>query len=163
MMQRARHLFMKTAARFLTAVACGALLIMTLLTFFDVIGRYGFNSSIFGASEMIELLMVGVVFAGFAFVTAADEHISVTLVDHLLIARAPVLMRWTRHIFGLVIYALLVFELWRMSVEAMENSRHTIVLGLPIWLFSCIAAVLSTLGLAMYALITFVDKEDRDV
>ena len=63
----------------LALAAGGAMLVMVVLTCVDVIGRYGFHNSVFGASEMIELLMVAVVFGGLAFVTASDEHITVTL------------------------------------------------------------------------------------
>ncbi len=63
------HLF-KSIERVLAVLAGIALLIMMVLTFVDVIGRYGFNNSIFGTSEIIELLMVVVIFAGIAFVIA---------------------------------------------------------------------------------------------
>lgn len=130
--------------------AGGAMLVMVVLTCVDVIGRYGFNNSIFGASEMIELLMVTVVFAGLAFVTASDEHICVTLVDHLLKAAMPRVMRWLRYLFSLAIYGLLVWVLWRMALGAWEDGRGTIVLALPLWLFSGSAAALTTAGFLIY-------------
>lgn len=136
----------------LALAAGGAMLIMVILTCVDVIGRYGFHNSVFGASEMIELLMVAVVFGGLAFVTASDEHITVTLFDHVLQARAPVLMRWLRFCFVLVIYALIAWALWRIALGAWEGARGTIVLNLPMWLFSGLAALLTSAGCVIYAL-----------
>ena len=50
--------FEAIASRALGVVAAAALLVMMLLTFVDVIGRYGFHHSIFGAAEIIEHLMM---------------------------------------------------------------------------------------------------------
>ncbi len=87
---------------------------------------------------------------GLAFVTSSDEHICVSLFDHLLIARMPRTMRWLKFMFSLVIYGLLVWVLWRMALGAWEDGRGTIVLALPLWLFSGLAAVLSTAGFVIY-------------
>ena len=62
-------------------IAGTGLLVMMLLTFADVIGRYGFNSSIFGTAEIVEILMVFTIFAGLAFITASNEHITVTIFE----------------------------------------------------------------------------------
>jgi TRAP-type C4-dicarboxylate transport system permease small subunit len=140
------------ARKVLAMVACVALLVMMILTFVDVIGRYGLHNSIFGVSEMVELLMVAVVFGGFALVTASDTHISVTLLDHFLIARAPKLMRRIRFLFSLCIYTLFLWIFWGLTMDAAESARQTIVLSLPLWLFSGTAAVLSSLGLVLFVL-----------
>ena len=136
----------------LALAAGGAMLVMVVLTCVDVIGRYGFHNSVFGASEMIELLMVAVVFGGLAFVTASDEHITVTLFDHLLHARAPRLMRWLRFWFVLVIYGLVAWSLWRIALGAWADGLGTIVLSLPMWLFSGLAAALTSAGCVIFAL-----------
>ena len=46
------------ASRMLGLIAGASLFVMMLLTFVDVIGRYGFHRSIFGAAEIIEQLMM---------------------------------------------------------------------------------------------------------
>lgn len=150
----ALHLSATIASKVLALVACGALFVSMVLTFVDVIGRYGFHNSIFGVSEIVELLMVAIVFGGFAFVTASDEHISVTLVDHLLVARAPALMGWVKFLFSCLIYLLFLWIFWDMAIEALGDARETIVLSLPLWLFSGTAAIMSTLGFVLF-LITY--------
>jgi len=67
---------------------------MMLLTFVDVIGRYGFHHSIFGAAEIIEQLMMITVFAGLGFITAKNEHITVTLLDFLIARHIAAAQRW---------------------------------------------------------------------
>lgn len=140
------------ASKGLATVACAALFLMMVLTFVDVIGRYGFNKSIFGVSEMVELLMVAVVFGGFASVTASDQHISDTLLDHFLVARAPRMMRRIKFLFSFCVYALFLWTFFRMAMDATGSARQTIVLSLPLWLFSATATVLSFIGLVLFVL-----------
>lgn len=105
--------------------------------------------------------MVAVVFGGFAFVTASDEHICVTLVDHLLTTRAPRLMRWIKFLFSFVIYVLFLWIFWQMAIDAMGDSRQTIVLSLPLWLFSGTAALLSSMGLVLFVLTNLLDETEK--
>ena len=71
----------RAVSRGLAVIAGIALLAMMLLTFVDVIGRYGLNNSIFGTAEYVELLMTVAIFAGLALVTASDNHIKVELFE----------------------------------------------------------------------------------
>jgi TRAP-type C4-dicarboxylate transport system permease small subunit len=121
---------------------------MTVLSFVDVIGRYGFHSSVFGASEMVSWLMVVVVFGGIAVVTREDGHITVGLLDAVLAVHMDTTARWLRHGFTLVFYALMVAILWQLALSALDSGRSSAVLGIPLWAFSGMGAVLSTLGLA---------------
>jgi TRAP-type C4-dicarboxylate transport system permease small subunit len=82
------------AARALGVIAGASLFAMMTLTFVDVIGRYGFHRSIFGAAEIVEHLMLLTVFAGLAFVSAKNEHITVSLLDHVIARHAEAPQRW---------------------------------------------------------------------
>ncbi|MCM2562958.1 TRAP transporter small permease subunit [Lutimaribacter sp. EGI FJ00015] len=131
----------------MVALTGAAMLVMVLLTVVDVVGRHGFNASVFGASEMIQWLMIIVVFGGIAFVTRDDAHITVGLFENLLERRLPLVSRWGRHIFTLGFYALMVWVLWRLALGGLESGRRSAVLGIPTWAFSGMGALISTLGL----------------
>ena len=90
------RLFFLTA-RVLAVIAGTALLVMMVLTFVDVIGRYGFHRSIFGTAEIVEYLMIFTIFAGLAFVTATNDHITVTMFDGWIERWAPELAALGRH------------------------------------------------------------------
>lgn len=139
------------AGKVLAMIACAALFVVMVLTFVDVIGRYGFNNSIFGVSEMVELLMVALIFGGFAFVTASGGHVCVSLADDLLRARAPVVMCAANVLVSLSVYLIFLWVFWGMAVNALTAGDETIVLGLPLWLFPGTAAVMSTLGIILFA------------
>lgn len=136
--------------RVLAIFAGIALFIMMILTFTDVVGRYGLNKSIFGTSEMIEALMVVVIFAGVAFVTVSDQHIKVDIFDHWIKRVAPNLQRWTVHIFSLLIYAALTYELGRHMLESLHSGKRTAVLDFPQWVMPGAALFFSLIGVILF-------------
>lgn len=140
----------KGIERLLAVLAGIALFIMMVLTFVDVVGRYGFNKSIFGTSEIIELLMVVVIFAGIAFVTSADQHIKVDIFDHWIKQRVPNLQRWSVLVFSFVIYAFLTFELIQHAIGSYQSGKRTAVLDGPQWLIPGAAALFSLVGVALF-------------
>jgi TRAP-type transport system small permease protein len=141
----------KSIERVLAVLASIALFIMMVLTFVDVIGRYGFNRSIFGSSEIIEVLMVIVIFAGVAFVTASDKHIKVDLFAPIIERYAPNLQRWVVHIFSLVIYAGLTYELGRHMLDSLHSGKRTAVLDFPQWVMPGAAVAFSLIGVLLFA------------
>ncbi len=140
----------KSIERVLAVLAGIALFIMMILTFVDVVGRYGFNKSIFGTSEMIEVLMVVVIFAGVAFVTASDKHIKVDIFAPVIERYAPNLQRWIVHIFSLVIYAGLTYELGRHMLESLHSGKRTAVLDFPQWVMPGAAVLFSLTGVLLF-------------
>jgi TRAP-type transport system small permease protein len=137
--------------RLVTWAAGIALSAMMLLTFVDVIGRYWYNRSIFGASEMIELLMVVTVFGGLALVARHDEHITVSLFDGWLDRWAPAAQRLAIRLCGLLCQGLIAWVLAAAALRALATGRQTIVLGLPQWLYPASAALLSGIGVTLLA------------
>lgn len=141
----------KSIERVLAILAGIALFIMMILTFVDVVGRYGFNKSIFGTSEMIEVLMVIVIFAGVAFVTASDQHIKVDIFAPWIERVAPNFQRWTIHIFSLVIYAALTYELGHHMLDSLFSGKRTAVLDFPQWIMPGAAVLFSLIGVLLFA------------
>ncbi|MEP1538781.1 MAG: TRAP transporter small permease [Paracoccaceae bacterium] len=140
----------KGIERVLAILAGIALFIMMILTFVDVVGRYGFNKSIFGTSEMIEALMVVVIFAGVAFVTADDKHIKVDIFAPWIERFAPNFQRWAVHIFSLVVYAGLTFELGRHMLDSLHSGKRTAVLDYPQWVMPGAAVIFSLIGVVLF-------------
>lgn len=140
----------KIIERLLAVLAGIALFIMMVLTFVDVVGRYGFNKSIFGTSEMIEVLMVIVIFAGIAFITSADQHIKVDIFDSWIKRRAPNLQRWAVLIFSFGVYAFVTVELIQHAIGSFQSGKRTAVLDGPQWLMPGAAALFSIIGVALF-------------
>lgn len=139
----------------LVVLASIALLIMMVLTFVDVIGRYGFNKSIFGTAEIIEYLMVAVIFAGVAFVTAGDQHIKVEIFEPWIRRRVPNLHRWTVLLASLVVYSGLTWELSHHAIVSFQSGKRTAVLDIPQWFVPGAAALFSAIGVVLFFVAIF--------
>jgi TRAP-type C4-dicarboxylate transport system permease small subunit len=61
---------------------------LMIVTFIDVIGRYGFNRPLRGAFEGTELMLLVLIFAGLPLVSHADEHVTMDFIDHMVGPRA---------------------------------------------------------------------------
>lgn len=135
----------------LLAIASGiALFIMMILTFVDVVGRYGFNHSIFGTAEYIEYLMVVVIFAGVAFISAEDEHIKVEIFEPWIKKRIPRFQRWSVYVFSLFCYGVVAVQLFRHAIDSFESGKRSAVLDLPLWYMPAAAALFSIVGVLLF-------------
>jgi len=137
------------ASRVLGLIAGAALFAMMLLTFVDVIGRYGFHKSIFGAAEIIEHLMILTVFAGLAFITAKNEHITVTLMEGLIVRHVAATQRWASIAISVGCTLLITWQMYEHAVDLLKSGKRTAVLDLPQWQLPMSAALLSLVGFAL--------------
>lgn len=91
--------WLDTVERALSFSAAILVLVLTLLTAAEVVLRYGFNSPIPGTWELSQLLLVGIVFLGFAHTQAKGGHVRV----ELLIARVGPAWRRGLDLLGLAV------------------------------------------------------------
>ena len=140
-----RRLFLLTM-HLLGFVSSMALLAMMLLTFADVIGRYGFHHSIFGTAEIVEYLMVITIFAGVALTTATNDHITITMFDSLFVGRAADVRRWSVVLFSIGTYLFVTWQLLRHGLDLLGTDKRSTVLDLPLWVQPMGAAILMTVG-----------------
>jgi TRAP-type C4-dicarboxylate transport system permease small subunit len=148
------------ASRMLGLIAGASLFAMMLLTFVDVIGRYGFHRSIFGAAEIIEQLMMLTVFAGLAFITAKNEHITVTLMEGLIVGRIARFQRWMSIAISVGCTLLISWQLYEHALDLLKSRKRTAVLDLPQWHLPMSAAILSLIGFGLLV-IAVVRKRGR--
>lgn len=134
------------AARTLGVIAGIALFAMMVLTFVDVIGRYGFHSSIFGTAEIVEYLMIVSVFAGLAFITAKNDHITVTLMEPLIERTIPGTRRWVSIALSVGCTLLITWQMFEHGFDLLESGKRSAVLDLPQWVQPMSAGILSLVG-----------------
>ncbi|TDH39438.1 TRAP transporter small permease [Pseudohoeflea suaedae] len=108
--------------RLVLASICAAMLLAMMgITLVDVIGRYLLNSPLVGATELTELMLVGVVFLGLPAVTLDRGHVSVSLLSDRLPARFQPLREF---ILSLVIAALLSAIGWRIFQQGNQIAGY---------------------------------------
>lgn len=127
--------------------ACAAtLLAMVGLTVVDVIGRYLFAAPVPGAGELIELLLVGLIFLGLPLVSLSDGHVTVDLATERLPAwtRAPLLV--LARLVNALVLGVVGWRLLVMGAALAGYGETSLYLRLPIAPFAYGAAVLCWLA-----------------
>jgi TRAP-type C4-dicarboxylate transport system permease small subunit len=115
---------------------------ITLLTVADVILRYFFNKSIFGAAEITNALLGVLVGAGLIVVAGMRIHIHVDLFEHALRRLFP--RGYRRWVFACELLGTLALAalLARHALHTIEFGELTAVLEFPIgWVYVLVAAL----------------------
>lgn len=97
------------------------LILMTFLTFADVVARYLLNRPIRGAFEITELALLVLIFAGLPLVSRADEHVTMDFIDRVL---PPLLLRLLVRLMHAACAALMFFLAWQVWVKAGKISSY---------------------------------------
>lgn len=123
---------------------------MCMLTVAEVILRWGFNSPIFGASEVSSFLLALAIAAGLAMVSAENSHITVSLMEGPMQRMAPRAYPTLRHLLNLTGAALFTWLLGRHAWLAFESGQRSIIREWSFWplyvslaLLCALAAVLA--------------------
>jgi TRAP-type transport system small permease protein len=119
---------------------------MMTITAVDVFGRYVLNSPVPGGFELVQYLMAVVIFASLPLTTAAERHLSVSLVGGRLRGRWRNIHRAI--VLSVSFIALAVIS-WRMALQAETLVRSKQVSGylqLPLGPIAWMMAALATLA-----------------
>lgn len=146
------------ALRSLLYTLCGllagvALFAIMMLTFVDVGGRKFFDSSLPGALELTELLMVAVIFAALPLVSLRGEHVTFDSLDMLLPAG---FRRVQQALVDLVVAAMLIFLAWLMwghAVQMAEYGDVTNRLRIPLYPFVYAMSVMCALSAVVHLML----------
>ena len=115
-------------------VAGGSIMLMMLLTTFDLLSRKFLDYSIPSLYEFTEdYLMVGLVFLTVSFVYTQGGHVRVTLFEHHL--PRPIAAAWEKlhQLMALVLFLFIMTKGWDAAIQAYEfNERSNSVLAYPL-------------------------------
>ena len=140
--------------RFLRAIEVAASLmlgVVTLITFTNVVMRYGFNSALMDSFDLTRMAQGLALAWGIAVATHRREHITIDGFWGLLGPRGQRVMdALARSITALFLLGLTVAMAQR-AMRNMASNLSTAELGLPIWGFH--AAM--TLGIALASFVAF--------
>lgn len=103
-------------------LAVGGLLFgMMALTFVDVVGRYVFAAPVPGAFEVTKLAMALLVFAALPLATSSREHVTISILDSVLPARAVRLQTAAADIVCAVALAVIG---WRVFAHGLQLASY---------------------------------------
>ena len=149
------------ALGFLAAVV---LMLLMIITFIDVLGRYLFSAPLPGAFELTEIMMAMLIFAGLPLVSRANQHVTVNLIVGIL---SPKILHLQRLITQAIMAVVLAVMSWRMCVKAaemLEQGDETSYLMLPIApvaFFMTLMMAFSTLIIAIQFVRIYRSKETQ--
>jgi len=112
--------------RYVNYISCALILAMMLLIVIDVLLRYAFTRPIAGSVEIVELMLVVVVFLGIAFTGSQKGHVALDLVVNRLPERIRAFVYSTTCALSLVTFSLIV---WQSIVQARWVQGKNIVTG----------------------------------
>lgn len=113
---------MSRIERALGLAVAGCMLAMMAITVLDVVARKLLGTSVRGGVEVVELLMLGVVFAGLPLVSLKGEHIFFDMLDTLL-------PRGLLKLQSLISNAVCALLLAGAGILVLQRARRTIDLG----------------------------------
>jgi TRAP-type C4-dicarboxylate transport system permease small subunit len=137
-------------------LACALLLVLTGITLLDVLGRDMFNKPLAGATELTELLLVGMTFLAYPAIAWRASHITVDLFDWF---RSDALRRFQRMTIGLLgalAFGGLAWQLGTNGVRAEGYGDVTPSLGLHLSWALWFMALLSVITSIVFALRMFI-------
>ncbi|MBO1111396.1 TRAP transporter small permease [Bordetella petrii] len=135
----------------LKAIAVTSLCGMSLLTVVDAAGRYLLNRPIIGSVELVELMMIAVIFSSIPLMTRARGHITVDGFSHLFSARAIRLQDRFGALLAMVVSGFLAWVTWAKAGSTADYGDITAMLGIPLAPFVYFMAVMLALDAVCHA------------
>ncbi|MCC6006582.1 MAG: TRAP transporter small permease [Rhodobacteraceae bacterium] len=138
--------------RILGIAPAAILFAMMVLTFVNVVLRYGFRQPISGALEIMSYMMGLLVFLSLPLVTARAEHVRISLLDGIV----PMWLRQVRIVFFNLVMAgvcyVVGWRLWLFGDRLARWGESTQMYGLPLYTLSYIMAACTYLCMVLFVL-----------
>lgn len=135
----------------LKAIAVFGLCGMSLLTVVDATGRYIFNRPVTGSVELVELLMVAVIFTSIPLMTRSRGHIVVDSFSHLFPARVQRVQDYAAAFISLMVSGFLAWVTLQKAHTTAGYGDMTAMLNIPLAPFVYFMATLLALDAVYHA------------
>ena len=138
--------------RLSTLLACAMVLALTVVTLVDVLGRDLFDKPLRGATELTELLLLGMTFLFYPRIAWRGAHIAVDLFDWFRSPLLRTIQRVACNLLGAIAFGGLAWQLVLNGVKAEGYGDVTPSLGLHLsWALWFMALMSATTALAFCA------------
>jgi len=117
------------------------LLVMMLLTTFDVIGRKFFSLPIPGSYELSKYMLAVFVLLGIAYTQQMEGHVSINLVVARMPLRTQLVIDSIVTLLGLFIFSLIIWGGWVETVLTMQAGTVSDMLYIPVFPFKFLVSL----------------------
>jgi TRAP-type C4-dicarboxylate transport system permease small subunit len=118
--------------RLLVAGTAASLFAMMAFTFADVVLRYLFARPVRGGLEVVELLMVAMIFSALPLVSRRDEHVTIDTIEQHVPDAVKAGLRRVMHAIAAAGLAGAAWLMYRKAATLAEFGDRTQLLGVPI-------------------------------
>jgi TRAP-type C4-dicarboxylate transport system permease small subunit len=129
------------------------LISMMLLVTVDVGGRFFFDKALIGAYELVEYLMIIVIFLGIPYGQINKQHVNVELFTAMLKGRVRAAVESITYLATIVIAVLLSWASVMQTIDIWKAKQSSQVLLIPQWPIATVMAI----GCIVYTLALVVD------
>ena len=126
---------LKRLTQFLSDIAALAIAAMALLTVADTVTKNAFNRPIKGTFEIVELLLVLVVFFGVAEVFRSGSNICVDIADQMLSPKLTAALKMVGAFASLVFLVLMGFAMIGPAMDTVIFPQWTQETGIPLYAY----------------------------
>lgn len=113
-------------------MAAVVLMLLMIVTFIDVLGRYLLSAPLPGAFELTEIMMAMLIFAGLPLVSRANQHVTVNLIIGILSPKIRHFQQLITQIIMAFVLAVMAWRMWIKATEMLKQGDETAYLLLPI-------------------------------
>ena len=147
---------MRRISQGIALVGLSALLFLAFVIFLDVICRYLFNSPIAGVYDASSLLVAIVISASFPVVMAERRNITIRFMGDLFGSKWQALFEAFGHLIGLIVFALLTWQIWVYTNELSESNEITWILRWRLGPWWRVVCIILTIGIMAQAIVVLV-------
>ena len=140
---------LKRLTQFLSDLAAIAIAAITLLTIADILMKNVFKKPNRGTFELVELLLVFVVFFGFAEVFRSDGNICVDVADQILSTKRTAVLKLFGALASLILLLLMGWAMIGPAMDTVTYPQKTQETGIPLYVYW--APILAGTALAVVA------------
>lgn len=132
----------KRLASFLNTLAAVTLTLLMIITCVDVFGRYFFNSPLTGSTELTEMSLAIVVFAGFPVISWRNEHVVVDILDKFIPPAVDLVRTLLINVVSAAALLYIGQNIYKLALRSMKYGEVSEYLHIPTgWVIVFIAVM----------------------
>lgn len=144
--------------RYVTAILLFGLMALTCV---DVIGRYFFNSPVFGGLELTEILLAGLIFSALPLVSIRSEHVVIDLLAAPA-GKLKVVQTFFANMAGAIACGVLAQQMWLRGHKLSRAGETTIQIKIPLDLVAYSISLLLVVTTLAFVIRAFLQRDEAD-
>jgi TRAP-type C4-dicarboxylate transport system permease small subunit len=153
----------------LNLIGVSLIMVSMAITMVQIVARYFFNRPFRGETDIIEILMAGILFLGLSYTLRVGGHVGVDILIDRFTGRTFHIVRLIAIAFSIFLFTFLTISAWNFTINSMKVGDVTPEIMFPIWpakLVMTIGAFIITLRLIVQCiqnLLQVVSSNERAV